>query len=137
MGHGPVSPQVQVPLEGLRGQLMVLQACRQRPVVMNALPAPDDFAVSFRSQHVHAQRLVGIVGVGLHIKGLDLRGIPVHQDGFLKLIGQEGFIVRAEIIALLDRRPEALQAQNRFIIGESRKRRDDRFQFGHVSFQYL
>ena len=49
----------------------------------------------------------------------------MHQDGFFKLIGQGGFIVRAEIIAFLDRRPEALQAQNRFIIGESRKGRDD------------
>ena len=103
---------------------------------MNALPAPDDFAVSFRSQHVHAQRAIVIVGVGLHIKGLDCRGIPVHQDRFLKLIGQGGFIVRAEIIPLPDRRPEALQALNRFIIGESRKRRDDRFQFGHVPLQH-
>jgi len=52
--HRAVLAQVDVPVEGLGGQLVLLDAAKQKIQIMHALAAADDFTVTLGSQYVHA-----------------------------------------------------------------------------------
>ena len=77
-GHRAVPAQVEIPLERLARQLVLLDALHEQVVVGQALAAADDLAVAFRRQHVHAQRLVGLLRIGLHVERLDRGRVAVH-----------------------------------------------------------
>src|SRR5712692_5920111 len=46
--------QIEVPLEGFFGQVVLVQALQEQIVIVNALAAADDFAVALRSDHVES-----------------------------------------------------------------------------------
>ena len=65
VGHAAVAPQVQVPLQGLLGQVMLLNAGQQGVQVVDALGAPDNLAIALRGQHIHAEgQALGSSGSG-------------------------------------------------------------------------
>src|ERR1700728_2027393 len=70
-----VAAQVEIPLEGFEGKLVVLDAALEQFIARHALRAADDFAVALRSEHVYAERKVRILRVRLHIERLHCRGI--------------------------------------------------------------
>ena len=82
--HAAVLAQIQVPLEGVFRQFVLVDALQQFGVVAHALRSADDFAVALRGQHVHAQGLRQVVGVGLHVKGLHRRRITMNHHGAVK-----------------------------------------------------
>ena len=68
--HRAVPAEIEVPLERLPRQLVLLDALHQQVVVVEPLAAADDLAVAFRREHVDAQRLVGLLRIGLHVERL-------------------------------------------------------------------
>ena len=52
--HGAVAAQVEVPVEGFLGQLVLLDALEQQVVVGHALAAADDLAVALGGEDVDA-----------------------------------------------------------------------------------
>src|SRR6185295_10640281 len=77
--------QVKVPLESLFGKAMLLNPLYQQIVRGHALRSADDLSMSFRRQHVHAQRQVGTQWIRLHVERFYLRRITVHHDRLLAL----------------------------------------------------
>ncbi len=55
------------------GRPCSLDAREQQVVVVDALRPADDLAVALGRQHVHAQRLRRVGGIGLHVERLDRR----------------------------------------------------------------
>ena len=71
MRYAAIAAQIQVPLEGLFRQVVFAQAFQEQIVIVDALAAADDFAVTFRSDHVEGEGKLGALGVRLHVKGFD------------------------------------------------------------------
>mgnify|MGYP002475940187 CR=1 FL=1 len=101
--HAAKAAQLQVPLEGLVGQLVLVQALDQQLVAGDALAAADDLAVAFRGQHVGAEGHLRPFRIGLHVEGLDLGGEAVNEDRPIELLGQLGFVRGPEVAAPLER----------------------------------
>src|SRR5271166_6098286 len=78
--HTAELPQVKVPLEGLFRQSMLVNALEQQLVGRHALRAANNFAVALGREHVHAQREVGPLGIGLHVERLYRRRITMHHN---------------------------------------------------------
>src|SRR5438874_1993950 len=76
-----VLAQVEIPLEGFFGELVLLDALREFLVGADALRAADDLAVSFGRENVDAKCFRRVARVGLHVEGLHLRRIAMHHDG--------------------------------------------------------
>jgi len=72
-GDAAVTAQVEVPLEGLFGQIVVLDAGVEKLETGDALGASDDFAVAFGAR-TSTQRRSGILRVRLHIEGFTSAG---------------------------------------------------------------
>src|SRR3954453_9107022 len=64
---------IKIPLERLDRQVVRLDALEQQVVIVDALAAADDLAVPFRRQQVEAEHHVRVLGVGLHVEGLERR----------------------------------------------------------------
>src|SRR5260370_1513199 len=77
--HAAIAAQVQIPLEGLLGQLLLSQSLDQKIVTRDTLSAADDFAVTLRSQHVKSKRQIRPRAIGLHIEGFDRSGITMNH----------------------------------------------------------
>ena len=91
--------------------------------IVNALAAADDFAVAFRREDIHAQRHFRPLRIGLHVERLDRGGKPVHHDGPLELLREDGFVGAAEIAAPLNFGAVLLQIFHGVVIAHARKRR--------------
>ncbi len=64
VGDGAVAAQVEVPLEGVEGKLVLLDAALEEVVAGDALGAADDFAVALGGEDVDAEGLGGSCGSG-------------------------------------------------------------------------
>src|SRR5260370_30679656 len=71
MRNAAVAAQVEIPLEGLRGQVVFVEALDQQIVIMDALASADNFAVTFLRDHVKGAGEFRALGVRLHVKGFD------------------------------------------------------------------
>ena len=69
-------------------------------VGVDALRAADDLAVALGGEHVDAEGLGGVGGVGLHVEGLDGGGVAVDHDGLVELGADVGLVGRAEVVAV-------------------------------------
>ena len=85
MRHAAILAQVKIPLEGLLGQVVLLNSFHQEFVRSGALRAADDFSVAFGSEHVDAEREIGTLRIGLHVEGLHAGGIAMDHDRFVVL----------------------------------------------------
>src|SRR2546423_12995812 len=56
VGHAAVAAQIQIPLEGIFGKIVLTQALDQQIVIVNTLAAADDFAIAFGREHVEGER---------------------------------------------------------------------------------
>ena len=72
--------------------------------VVDAHAAADDLAVSFRCDHVHAQRARGVVRVGLHVERFHVGGIVRDHHRTVASLGEDRLVGRAEVVARLERR---------------------------------
>src|SRR5437660_3800924 len=54
-----VAPKIEIPLERFFGQVVFAQAPQEQIVIVDALAAADDFAVTFRSDHVEGEASSG------------------------------------------------------------------------------
>src|SRR5579862_4234345 len=132
-------PQVEIPLERFLGQIVFANSLQQQIVGSHTLRAADDFAVAFRRQHVDTQRQVRTQRIGLHIKRLHLRRITMNHERPFELRRKIGFIRRAKVptpfkLAFESTLREAfLQSLYSLVVGDSRERRIDLFEFGYVA----
>ena len=101
--HRAVAAQVEVPLERLLRQLVLLDALQQQVEIVEALAAADDLAVAFGREHVDAQRLVGLLRVGLHVERLHRGRVVRDADRAVELLRQHGLVGAAEVGAVLER----------------------------------
>src|SRR5262249_11824632 len=65
VGHAPEFPEIEIPLEGFFGQIVLVDSLEQQRVRRHALRAPDDFAISFGREDVHTQRQVRTLRIWL------------------------------------------------------------------------
>lgn len=100
VGDGAVAAEVEVPLEGGEGEVVVFDALFEEVEAVDALGAADDFAVAFGGEDVDAEGFGGVGGVGLHVEGFDGGGVAVDEDGFGELVGEVGFVGGAEVVAV-------------------------------------
>src|SRR5258708_3974788 len=63
MRHAAVLAQIQVPLERFSGKFVFGDTAHQQVEIVNALASADDLAVTFRRDHIRAQRQVGTLWV--------------------------------------------------------------------------
>ena len=61
----------------------------EQVVIVDALAAADDLAVAFRREHVHSQRQLRPLRVGLEVERFDLGREPVHQQRTLLILRQD------------------------------------------------
>src|SRR3989304_707975 len=80
VGHASEPSQVEVPLEVLLGEAVLLEPLFQESQVVDALTASDDLAVALGRENVDAENPVGSLGMGLHVKGLDLGWVVGHGE---------------------------------------------------------
>jgi len=71
VGDGAVAAEVEVPLEGGEGEVVIGDALGEEVVGVDALGAADDLAVALGGEDVDAEGAGGVGGVGLHVEGLD------------------------------------------------------------------
>ncbi len=141
--HRAVAAQIEIPLERRQRQAVLFNPLLQQFVRCNALRAADDLSISFRRQHIHAQREFRVLRVRLHVERLDGGGIAMNHHRPIELRGDIGLIGRAEIVAVLEflldlaLRVGFLQHLRRFVIADARKRRTDRFQLRHIAANHL
>ena len=100
VGDAAVAAEVQVPLEGCLGELVLFDAVVQELVAGDALGAADDFTIAFGGEDVDAEGQVGVEGVGLHVKGFYVGGVAVDHDGMVELAAEPGFVGGAEVVAV-------------------------------------
>ena len=102
---------------------------------MDALAAADDFAIAFGGEHVKGESEVGALGVGLHVEGFDGRGIVVDHDRAVVLVGDDGLLVAAEVVAELGGIAGFLQNGNSIFVGDAREGRLDVFELRDVALE--
>src|SRR5947208_79023 len=73
--HRAVLADVEIPAERLQWQTLLLDPAEEKIVIVDALAAADDLAVSLGRQDIDAQGAVRRLRVGLHVERLDGRGI--------------------------------------------------------------
>ena len=71
----------------------------------------------------------GRAGSVCHVEGLHGRGIAMDHHRLVELLGNERFLVAAEIVAPLRRVAGLLQNFDGFVVGDARKRRHDLREF--------
>ena len=54
MRDASILAQVQIPLEGLDGKVVLLDAFQQQVMIVDSLAASHDFSVALRCQDIHA-----------------------------------------------------------------------------------
>ena len=100
VGDGAVAAQVEVPLEGVEGQVVFEDAGAEEVVAVDALRAADDLAVALGREDIDAEGLGGVGRVGLHVEGLGGGGVAVDHDGAVELGAEVGLVGRAEVVAV-------------------------------------
>src|SRR6266404_6582543 len=121
MRHAAVAAQVEIPLEGLFGQVVFAQALQEQIVIVDALAAADDFAVTFGSDHVEGEGELGALCVRLHVKGFDRGRVVVDQHRAIEGAGDDGFFVAAEVVAELGGIAVLAQQGNRIFVADARE----------------
>src|SRR5215207_7982793 len=99
MDEVPVLAKIQVPAVGLGVETLLDDAGEELIVAVLSLRPTDDLAVSFGSEAVVVEDGPGVLGILLHVKGLDLLGIVIDEDGSVELPGQQSFVVATKIAA--------------------------------------
>src|SRR6266404_5460897 len=135
MRHAAVAAQVEIPLEGLFGQVVFAQAFQKQIVIVNALAAADDFAVAFRRDHIESEGELGALGVRLHVKGFDRCGVVMDQDGAIEGAGDDGLLVAAEVVAELGGIAVLVEDCDGFFIADARERGLHVFELGRVALE--
>src|ERR1017187_3199158 len=131
--------QVEIPLEGVFRQFVLMNALQQKIVGPNALRAPDDFPITLRRQHIHAERKLRPLRIGLHVERLDGRRIAVHHYRPVELRRDVSFIRRAEVAApvefVLDQALGVpfLQHLHGLVVGDAREGRGNFLQPAEVA----
>jgi hypothetical protein len=113
--------KIEVPLEGLFGQVVLFNALEQEVVVVDALAAADDFAVAFRGEHVDAEGEFRAFGIGLEIERLHLGRILSDEDLVVELFGEERFVRTAEVATPFDGAAFAAEDFDGFVVGDAGK----------------
>src|SRR5271156_3115190 len=131
--NAAVPAQVEVPLKCFLWQVVLPKALNQRVVVCEALAAADNFAVAFRSDHVETQRKVRTIFVRGHIKRLHGRWIAVDDDRLVEFLGENRFLVTAEVVAPFRGVAGLLQNLDRVVVTDAGKGRHDLLQLRNVA----
>ena len=135
--EGAVLPEVEVPAVRLGIEPLLLDPREQPVVVVLALRAADDLAVALRRQAVVVEHGPGIVGVLLHVERLDVLGVVEDEDRPVVLLGQQGLVVAAEVVAPLDVGAELVELGDGVGVGDPRERRLHPLERRGVALQLL
>src|ERR1700674_5883032 len=135
MRHAAVAAQIEIPLERFFRQFVFAQSLQEQVVIVDALAAPDDFAVAFRRDHVKGEGELGTLGVRLHVKGFDRSRVVVDQHRAIEGAGDDGFFVAAEVVAELGGITVVVQQGNRIFIADARERRLNVFELGDIALE--
>src|SRR5580765_17083 len=101
--HGDVTSQFRIPPVVLRLELVKFQVLQQLVQALFPLRAANDFA-NARHQDIHGGHRPGIV-IQPHVEGLDFaRIVENRRRRFEVLFGQEPFVFRLQVQAILDRK---------------------------------
>src|ERR1035437_7579539 len=138
-GDRAVAAQVEVPLEGFFGQLVLIDACVEQLETGDALRASDNFAVAFRGEDIDAKGVAGVERIRLHVEGFDVGGIAMNHDGLVVLTGEPGFVGGAEVVSIFKSSFELtvpvclVEHLAGFVVAQAREGRADGLQLGGVA----
>src|SRR5438445_9382979 len=71
VGNRTERSQIQIPFKGVFRKAVFLEPRFKLVALMDPLSASDDFTIAFRREDIHAERQRGILGIFLHVKGLN------------------------------------------------------------------
>src|ERR1700674_5589277 len=81
MRRSAVLAQIDIPLEGFNGKLLLLNAPQQQLGIVNALAAADNFAVALRRENIDRERHLRPFEIRLKVERLDVAGEAVDHQG--------------------------------------------------------
>src|SRR5215471_9570320 len=67
VGDAAVAAQVQIPLKGFFGQVVLFQSLNKQVVVVDTLAPTDNLAIALRSEHIERKRQIRALPVRLHV----------------------------------------------------------------------
>src|SRR5436190_20122138 len=132
---GPVSTEIEVPLERFLRQIVLLDALQQQIQVRETLASADDLAIPLGREHVDAERHLWPLRIRFHVKRLHCRRVPVNHDRPIEVLRQGRLVGPAEIAAPLEREPFLLQNLYRLIVREAWKGRLDALELADVALE--
>src|SRR5581483_1663259 len=116
-----VLARVEIPLELVDRQPVLVDPFEQQIVIVNALRAADDLAVTFGCDHVHAERERFVFRRGLHVERLDRSRIARDDHRRVERGGDDRLFVAADVVAEVRRHALRLQQLDRIAIGNARE----------------
>src|SRR6266851_4595219 len=135
VGNAAVAAQVEIPLKSFFGEVVLAEALQEQIVIMDALAAADDFAVTFRGDHVEGEGEFRALGVRLHVKGFDRRWIAMDQHRTVEGTGDDGLFVAAEVVAEFGGIAVLVEERDRIFIADARERGACVFKLGGVALE--
>src|SRR3984957_1418535 len=136
MRHAAVAAQVQIPLKGFLGQIVLAEALDEGFITREALAAADNLAVAFRGDHVETQRKLGPLGVGGHVKRFHRCRVAVDYHGLVEFFRNDRFFIATEIVAPLRWVAGLLQYSDGIVVADAREGRLDFFELRDVAFEH-
>src|SRR5689334_17579677 len=80
MRDGAVPPEIEIPLERLLREIMLPDPPQEQIIVVLTLAPADDLPVPLGGEDIHGERQLVVLGVALHVEGLDLGRVSVDDD---------------------------------------------------------
>src|SRR5215475_67470 len=99
MRHAAVAAQIEIPLKRVFWKIVLAEALDEQIVIMNALAAADDFAITFGRQHVESKGQLGPLWVRLHVESFEGCGVAMNNHRAVERAGDDGFFVAPEVVA--------------------------------------
>src|SRR2546423_3211584 len=104
---------------------------------MDPLSAPDDFTIAFRREDIHAERQRGILGIFLHVKGLNDLWIAMDYHRPVEFLRQNRLLIATEIVPWLNRIAALLKPLHGILIGDPREGSVNGLELAHIALQDL
>src|SRR5688500_20117073 len=102
MDEGAVAAKVQIPAVGRRIEPLFLDAHKQPIVVVLALRPPDDLAVPLRRETIAVEHGARVVGILLHVEGLDAPWIVEDEQGTVIFRREKCLVIAPDIASTYD-----------------------------------
>src|SRR5690625_4595139 len=96
-----VPSKIEVPVEDIRGQVVLCHLTFEECQIGGTFATTDDLAVAFRCEHIDAKRKPIVFRITFHVERLDHGWIPMDYDRAVEMPREDRLIGAAKIISPL------------------------------------